>query len=126
MTKRALVAFTLASLLIILAAAVAMRALADDGTSAQELPEPSALSHDEVLLLRAEAPALERGGLNRYPMFAEVFAAARRTGGRIDQVVLKTVQTLSGRLEVREEIGTLLKGRRYEQKIMNPRSCVPL
>lgn len=75
MTKRALVAFTLASLLIILAAAVAMRALADDSTSAQELPEPSALSHDEVLLLRAEAPALERGGLNRYPTFAEVFAA---------------------------------------------------
>lgn len=55
--------------------------------------------------------------------FAEVFAAARRTGGRIDQVILKTVQTLSGRLEVREEIGTLLKGRRYEQKIMK---AVPL
>ena len=55
--------------------------------------------------------------------FAEVFAAARRAGGRIDQVILKTVQTLSGRLEVREEIGTLLKGRRYEQKIMK---AVPL
>ncbi len=55
--------------------------------------------------------------------FAEVFGAARRTGGRTDQVIQETVQILSGRLEAQEEIYTLLRGRQYELKIMK---AVPL
>lgn len=75
MTKRALLVFLLAALLAILSAAVAMRALADYGHPEQELPEPSSISYDEALLLRAEAPERSGTGLASYPTFAEVFAA---------------------------------------------------
>lgn len=39
------------------------------------------------------------------------------------RVIIDTVQTIAGRLEVREEIDTMLRGRQYEQKIMR---AVPL
>lgn len=56
--------------------------------------------------------------------FSEVFSAARRTGGELGRVILDTAQTIAGRLEVREEIDTMLRGKQYEQKIM--RAVPPL
>ena len=56
--------------------------------------------------------------------FSEVFSAARRTGGELGKVILDTVQTIAGRLEVKEEIDTMLRGKQYEQKIM--RAVPPL
>ncbi|MCI8465426.1 MAG: type II secretion system protein F [Lachnospiraceae bacterium] len=56
-------------------------------------------------------------------VFAEVFSAARRTGGELGRIILDTVQIIAGRLEVQEEIATMLRGRQYEQKVMK---MVPL
>ncbi len=71
-----------------------------------------------VPLEQAVAEMAGRCGLQDIRTFSEVFAAARRTGGELGRMILDTVQTISGRIEVREEIETLLRGRQYEQMVM--------
>lgn len=76
-----------------------------------------------VPLEQAVRELADRCGLPDMKTFSEVFSAARRTGGELGRVIIDTVQTIAGRLEVREEIDTMLRGRQYEQKIMR---AVPL
>lgn len=74
-----------------------------------------------------EQAVLEMAGsckISDIQTFSEVFSVARRTGGELSRVILDTVQTIAGRLEVREEIYTMLRGKQYEQKIM--RAVPPL
>ena len=77
-----------------------------------------------VPLEQAVRELADRCGLPDIQTFSEVFSAARRTGGELGRIILDTVQTIAGRLEVREEIETLLRGKQYEQKIM--RAVPPL
>lgn len=76
-----------------------------------------------VPLEQAVSELADRCKLSDIWTFAEVFSVARRTGGELGKVILDTVQTIAGRLEVREEIDTMLRGKQYEQKIMR---AVPL
>lgn len=76
-----------------------------------------------VPLEQAVRELADRCRLSDIRTFSEVFSAARRTGGELGKVILDTVQTIAGRLEVREEIDTMLRGKQYEQKIMR---AVPL
>lgn len=57
-------------------------------------------------------------GISDIKTFSEVFSAARRTGGELGRMIQETVHIISGRIEVREEIYTMLRGRQYEQKVM--------
>ena len=71
-----------------------------------------------VPLEQAVREFAERIGLLEAECFAEVFQAARRTGGTLGSIIQETVQVIAGRLEVQEEIFTMLRGRQYEQRLM--------
>jgi len=51
--------------------------------------------------------------------FAEVFAIAKRNGGDINKIIQNTVSIISDKIEVKQEIETMIVGKQTEQKIMN-------
>ena len=65
----------------------------------------------------------ERSRLEEISSFAEVFSAARRTGGDLISIVSDTVSGMQQRQETRREIDTILAGRKMEQQMM---SLIPL
>jgi|UPI0004857F6C tight adherence protein B len=54
--------------------------------------------------------------------FAGVLATIERTGGNTIKIIKKTVETITGRIELREEIGVMVAGKKLEQRIM---TCMP-
>lgn len=50
--------------------------------------------------------------------FANVFAAAKRSGGDMIAIIQNTVNQIGDKIDVRREIDTLLAAKRYEFKIM--------
>ena len=50
--------------------------------------------------------------------FAEVFDCAKRLGGSLVSIIGGTVHLLSDQQEVRQEIATVISGRKFEQRIM--------
>lgn len=61
----------------------------------------------------------QRSGLEEIQEFAEVFAIAKRSGGSIPVTIDAASTSISRRLEVEEEMETLLSARKLEQKVMN-------
>lgn len=51
--------------------------------------------------------------------FTQVFRIAKRSGGKLDEMIRGCVRVTSEKIEVNREIETMLAARRYEQKIMN-------
>lgn len=51
--------------------------------------------------------------------FAQVFAAAKRSGGNMTQIIEKSVTVIEEKAEVEKEIQILLAAKQMEQKIMN-------
>ncbi|MCM1120255.1 MAG: type II secretion system protein F [bacterium] len=60
-----------------------------------------------------------RSGLGEMGEFAEVFAIAKRNGGSIPEMIAAASGSISRRLEVEEEMETLLAARKLEQQVMN-------
>ncbi len=89
----------------------------------KEFERIAARTEMNVPLEQAMAEFSARTGLADIRSFTEVFRAARRTGGEMGKIILDTVHVITGKLEVREEIYTMLRGRQYEQKIMK---AIPL
>ena len=54
--------------------------------------------------------------------FASVFSTAKRNGGDMIAIIQDTVMQMSGKIEVKREIDTILAAKRYELKVM---SAVP-
>lgn len=61
----------------------------------------------------------ERSGVEEIREFAEVFAAAKRSGGNLTEIIEKSVSVIAGKIETEREIEVLLSARKLEQKIMN-------
>ena len=59
-----------------------------------------------------------RSGVEEIRDFTEAFAAAKRMGGNLRAIVLRTVELTRQRMEVEQEIQTILAARKYEQKVM--------
>lgn len=51
--------------------------------------------------------------------FAQVFSVAKRSGGDLNRIIQKSVDTISAKMELRREIQISLASRQYEQRIMN-------
>ena len=51
--------------------------------------------------------------------FARVFAAAKRSGGELTDIISQTAGIIRDKIQVQEEIHTLTAARVFEQKIMN-------
>ncbi len=60
----------------------------------------------------------ERSGLDDIKDFADVFSAAKRSGGDLTKIIRRTSDTISDKIEVRREIETLVSAKRMENRIM--------
>lgn len=60
----------------------------------------------------------DRSGSDEIRQFAQIFAIAKRNGGNISEIIGTSSELISMRIETRQEIRTVLSGRRMEQNIM--------
>ncbi len=58
-------------------------------------------------------------GLEDALYFAEVFRFAKRSGGNLMEIMRVTAKNISDKIEVKEEIGVVISGKKMEQKVMN-------
>lgn len=61
----------------------------------------------------------ERSGLEDIRDFTDVFITAKRSGGDLNAIIRKASDHISGKIEVKREIDTLMSAKKMEQKIMN-------
>lgn len=60
-----------------------------------------------------------RSGCEDVESFAEVFAFAKRSGGNFVKIIRTTISRMMGKMEVEQEIATVLAGKKLEGRIMN-------
>ena len=60
-----------------------------------------------------------RSGLEDVDNFAQVFSAARRSGGELVEIINYTVGIIRDKVQVQEEIHTMTSSKVFEQKLMN-------
>lgn len=60
-----------------------------------------------------------RAGLEDVNNFVDVFITCKRTGGNIIEVIRNSSFIINDKIEVRQEIDTLLAQRKFEQKVLN-------
>lgn len=60
----------------------------------------------------------ERSGIASIKQFSEVFAIAKRGGGNMAEIMNSTAGLISGQVDLRAEISSVLSGRKMEQNIM--------
>ncbi len=61
----------------------------------------------------------DRSACDDIETFCQVFIFARKSGGSLDKVIKKSAESISGKLELAEDIRTELASRRYESLIMS-------
>ncbi len=59
-----------------------------------------------------------RSGIEDIRDFADVFQAAKRSGGDLSRIIRDCVNMISGKVEVRREIETLISSKKMETRIM--------
>lgn len=69
-------------------------------------------------LEKALSDLAERSGIKEVSDMAEVFAAAKRTGGSLPAILKDSVAILEEKRRLREEIRTMMTAKRLEQRIM--------
>lgn len=60
----------------------------------------------------------KRSGIDDISNFANVVSVAKKSGGNLVRIIQKTVNSISDKLAVEEEIETMIASKKYEQKIM--------
>lgn len=70
-------------------------------------------------LEKAFGELAERSGLEEIRQLADVFSIAKRSGGDLVRILGKTAAALRVQAQLREEILTLMAGKRLEQRIMS-------
>ena len=60
-----------------------------------------------------------RSGCEDIESFAEIFSFAKRSGGNLPGIIRVTVQKLSGRILIEQEVATMLAGKKLEGRIMD-------
>lgn len=61
----------------------------------------------------------KRSGVGEIMEFAQVFAAAKRNGGNLTEVIERSASVIEEKVETESEIQILISARKLEQKIMN-------
>ncbi len=61
----------------------------------------------------------ERSGVEDIKNFADVLVTCKRTGGDLIEVTRKTSDTISDKIEIEQDIETLVTEKKLEQKVMN-------
>ena len=60
-----------------------------------------------------------RSGVEDVDNFAQVLSAAKRSGGELVEIIRQTAGIIRDKVQVKEEIHTMLASRIFEQRIMN-------
>ncbi len=60
-----------------------------------------------------------RSGVEEIFSFGQVFGYAKRSGGDFQRILQDTTERISEKAELEQEIGTMIAGKRIEQRIMN-------
>ena len=60
----------------------------------------------------------ERSGIEDIKDFADVFSAAKRSGGDMTKIIKRAASNISDKIDVKREIDTLMSSKKYEQRIM--------
>lgn len=60
----------------------------------------------------------ERSHLEDVETFANIFQVANRTGGNLIDIIRNTTQIIADKIEISQEIETLLSGQQIEQKVL--------
>ena len=60
-----------------------------------------------------------RSGVSDIWDFAQIFAIAKRSGGDLNGIIKKSVDTICAKIEVKREIQTAIASKKYEQKVMS-------
>jgi len=71
------------------------------------------ISLEELLLDMAD-----RSGCDDIAQFAQIFALAKRNGGNMAEIIRSSANQIGKQIDLRQEIGTLLGGKRMELAIM--------
>jgi tight adherence protein B len=61
----------------------------------------------------------ERAGIDDIQDFAEVLQICKRTGGNLVEVVKRTTSIINDRIEMKQDINTMLAKRNLERKVLN-------
>ncbi len=61
----------------------------------------------------------DRAELEDIRNFAEIFVAAKRSGGDLGGIMRHTAEVIRDKMQVKEEIRTMTASRQFEQKVMN-------
>ena len=64
------------------------------------------------------ADLAERSGCEEISQFSQIFSIAKRSGGNLSDIIYSTTELIGQKVDVRQEIQTVLSGRRMEQTIM--------
>lgn len=94
-----------------------------DGLIVKEFGGLSHLVSMNIPIERAMDEFADRAGIDDIRNFARVLRIAKRSGGELVSIMNHTAETISDRIQVKEEILTMTAARRFEQNIMN---AVPL
>ncbi len=60
----------------------------------------------------------ERAHIEDIENFTDIFKTCKRTGGDLVQVIKSTSQTIGDKIEIKQEIETLISGKKFEFKIL--------
>lgn len=60
-----------------------------------------------------------KSGIEEIRSFAQIFKAARRSGGQLGMVISHVSEIIGGKIQVQEEIRLMTAQKQFEQKIMN-------
>ncbi|MCX7921650.1 MAG: type II secretion system F family protein [Clostridia bacterium] len=91
-------------------------------------PETDILREVEILVRKIEMnETLEsvlsdfaaRSHLEDIENFVDVFQTCKRTGGNIVEIIKNTSNIINDKIEIKQEIDTLLAQRKFEQKVLN-------
>lgn len=61
----------------------------------------------------------KRSGIEEIRSFAQIFKAARRSGGQLGMIISHVSEIIGGKIQVQEEIRLMTAQKQFEQKIMN-------
>lgn len=61
----------------------------------------------------------QRSGLEEINSFAEIFVIAKKSGGDLLLIIRSTAQNIREKIEVENEIETMMTGKKLEQRVMN-------
>ena len=64
-----------------------------------------------------------RSGISDIWDFAQIFAIAKRSGGDLNEIIKKSVDTICAKIQVKREIQIAIASKKYEQKVM---SVIPI